>query len=155
MRFVIAHPLREFRLDAPEGSIALGDPIRIEQIVANLVSNAIKFSDEGTPVDVDIVREGVSVQIRVGDTGRGIPADKFGEIFEKFKRLEDPLRMETGGAGLGLFIVRQLARAMGGEVAVVSELGRGSTFTVTLTVSNSQTTAAQAPPERRAQDLAG
>jgi signal transduction histidine kinase len=151
--FVIAHPLREFRLEAEEAAVALGDPIRIEQIVANLVSNAIKFSDEGTPIDVEVVREGVSIQIKVRDTGRGIPADKFGEVFEKFKRLEDPLRMETGGAGLGLFIVRQLARAMGGDVGVESELGKGSTFTVTLTVSSSA--AAAAPPERRAGDLAG
>src|SRR5437588_1030607 len=152
--FVIAHPMREFRLEAPEGSIALGDPIRIEQIVANLVSNAIKFSDEGMPIDVEIVREGVSVQIKVHDTGRGIPADKHDEIFEKFKRLEDPLRMETGGAGLGLFIVRQLARAMGGDVSVESVLGKGSTFTVTLTVSSSSVPAV-APPDRRASDLAG
>ena len=152
--FVIAHPLREFRLDAADGAVALGDPIRIEQIVANLVSNAIKFSDEGAPVDVEIAREGVSVQIKVHDTGRGIPADKHDEIFEKFKRLEDPLRMETGGAGLGLFIVRQLARAMGGDVSVESELGRGSTFMVTLTVSSSSVPTV-APPERRASDLAG
>ncbi|HLW16628.1 MAG TPA: ATP-binding protein [Actinomycetota bacterium] len=153
--FVIAHPLREFRLEAEEGAIALGDPIRIEQIVANLVSNAIKFSDEGTPIDLEIVREGVSVHIKVRDTGRGIPADKFEEVFEKFKRLEDPLRMETGGAGLGLFIVRQLARAMGGEATVESELGKGSTFTVTLTVSSNAAAAAVAPPERRTSDLAG
>ena len=152
--FVIAHPLREFRLDAADGAVALGDPIRIEQIVANLVSNAIKFSDEGAPVDVEIAREGVSVQIKVHDTGRGIPADKHDEIFEKFKRLEDPLRMETGGAGLGLFIVRQLARAMGGDVSVESVLGKGSTFTVTLTVSSSSVPAV-APPDRRASDLAG
>ena len=152
--FVIAHPLREFRLEAEEGAVALGDPIRIEQIVANLVSNAIKFSDEGTPIDVEIAREGVSVQIKVRDSGRGIPADKYEEVFEKFKRLEDPLRMETGGAGLGLFIVRQLARAMGGEATVESELGKGSTFTVSLTVS-SNAVAAVAPPERRETDLAG
>src|SRR5438874_1591065 len=152
--FVIAHPLREFRLDAADGAVALGDPIRIEQIVANLVSNAIKFSDEGTAVDVEIAREGVSVHIKVRDTGRGIPADKHEEIFEKFKRLEDPLRMETGGAGLGLFIVRQLARAMGGDATVESELGRGSTFMVTLTVSSSSVPTV-APPERRASDLAG
>ena len=128
-----------------------------------MILNGLGFSDRplslapqffaNKPVAL-LVREGVSVQIRVRDTGRGIPADKFDEIFEKFKRLEDPLRMETGGAGLGLFIVRQLARAMGGEVSVESELGKGSTFTVALTVSNSATTA-QTPPERRAQDLAG
>jgi PAS domain S-box-containing protein len=155
--FVIAHPLREFRVEAAGDVVALGDPIRIEQIVANLVSNAIKFSDEGAPVDIDVEREGVEVRLRVRDGGRGIPADKYEQIFEKFKRLEDPLRMETGGAGLGLFIVRQLARAMGGEATVESELGKGSTFTVTLPVSAAGAGVGQSGvgPERRETDLAG
>jgi signal transduction histidine kinase len=62
----------------------------------------------------------------------GIPADKLDEIFEKFRRLEDPMRMETGGAGVGLYIVRQLTQAMGGDVLVESAPGKGSTFTVWL-----------------------
>jgi len=156
--FVIAHPLREFRVEAAGDVVALGDPIRIEQIVANLVSNAIKFSDEGTPVDIDVTRDGSMIKLSVRDGGRGVPSDKYEEIFEKFKRLEDPLRMETGGAGLGLFIVRQLARAMGGEATVESELGRGSTFTVTmpLAAAGSGTGAASAPERRGHEDhLAG
>jgi len=137
--FKTGHPLRDFRLEAPEDYVAIGDPMRIEQVVANLVSNAVKFSDEGSPVDVQLDRAAHEIRFQVTDEGRGIPADKHEEIFEKFKRLEDPLRMETGGAGLGLFIVKQLVRAMGGTVSVTSVVGRGSTFTVSLPVAAPQT----------------
>ncbi|MFA5890747.1 MAG: ATP-binding protein [Actinomycetota bacterium] len=147
--FRVSHPSREFRFQAAEDLTVLGDAIRIEQVVANLVSNAVKFSDDGAPVDVEAEQTGKWIQIRVRDEGRGIPPDRTEEIFEKFKRLEDPLRMETGGAGLGLFIVRQLALAMGGSVQLESELGSGSTFTVLLPVS----AAAPALPQRRRSDL--
>lgn len=130
--FKLAQPHRDFRVQAPEALAALGDPMRVEQVVAHLVSNAIKFSDQGTPVDVTLSTDGARARIDVRDEGRGIPADKLDEIFEKFKRLEDPMRMETGGAGLGLYIVRELVAAMGGEVGVTSEVGRGSTFSVWL-----------------------
>ena len=130
--FRVAHPTREFRVRGHENVTCSGDPIRVEQIVANLISNAVKFSEEGTLVDVCVTPETRETIIEVTDEGRGIPADKFEEIFERFKRLEDPMVMETGGAGLGLYIVRELARAMGGTVSVRSEIGRGSTFTVTL-----------------------
>ncbi len=130
--FRASYPMRDFHLSV-EGSVwAMGDAMRLEQVVANLVSNAVKFSEEGTPVDVDIEQDAGDVSIRVRDAGRGIPADRVDEVFEKFKRLEDPLRMETGGAGLGLFIVRQLTAAMGGSVELESEVGVGSTFTVTI-----------------------
>ena len=147
--FRLAHPMRDFQIDAPGGATALGDSIRVEQIVANLVSNAVKFSEEGAPVFVSVDADDAQVTIRVRDEGRGIPADKRDEIFEKFKRLEDPLVMETGGAGLGLFIVAQLAAAMAGSVAVVSELGHGSTFTVTLPLAGP---GAPSLPMRRASD---
>lgn len=106
--------------------------MHVEQIVAHLVSNAIKFSEQGSTVEVRARLEDIRVRIDVRDEGRGIAPEHFDVIFEKFKRLEDPMRMETGGAGLGLYIVRELAVAMGGEVAVESEVGRGSTFTVWL-----------------------
>lgn len=130
-----AHPHREFELDVEQQArVAAGDPLRVEQILANLVSNAVKFSEDGTPVRVAVDGEGDSgrVRIRVRDEGMGIPADKQEAIFEKFRRLEDPMRMETGGAGVGLYIVRQLAQAMGGEASVDSTPSKGSTFTVWL-----------------------
>ncbi len=129
------HPMREFDLHVDEDTTASGEAMRIEQIIAHLLANAVKFSEEGTPVDVSVDRDGPEVKICVRDEGRGIPADKHEEIFHKFKRVEDPLVMETGGAGLGLFIVRQLALAMGGSATVESTPGLGSTFTVTLPVS--------------------
>jgi PAS domain S-box-containing protein len=130
--FRISHPTRDFHLTSDEGVVAMADPLRLEQIVANLVSNAVKFSEEGTRIDIDIARADHDIRLRVHDQGRGIPADRMEEIFERFTRLEDPLRMTTGGAGLGLFIVKRLAQALGGSVSVESEVGTGSTFTVLL-----------------------
>jgi signal transduction histidine kinase len=126
-----SHPHRDFVLDIdPKSRVASGDPLRVEQMLANLISNAVKFSEDGTPVAVSVDDDSGRVRIRVRDEGMGIPADKQDEIFEKFRRLEDPMRMETGGAGVGLYIVRQLAYAMGGDAKVQSAPGKGSTFIV-------------------------
>lgn len=143
------HPHREFLLSVdPPARIAAGDPLRAEQMLANLISNAVKFSEDGTPVSVMVDEDGGRVRIRVRDEGMGIPQDKHQEIFEKFQRLEDPMRMETGGAGVGLYIVRQLANAMGGEAAVESALGKGSTFFVWLPSAAAQVVRpGQAPSE--------
>ncbi|MCA1832085.1 MAG: sensor histidine kinase [Actinomycetota bacterium] len=152
--FVRSHPHRDFIFDVqPEGKIAAGDPLRVEQMLANLISNAVKFSDEGTSVSVvvDLVDNG-QIRIQVRDEGMGIPAEKHQVIFEKFRRLEDPMRMETGGAGVGLYIVKQLAQAMGGDCEVESALGKGSTFTVFLPSAASQV---QRPGAKPHGELAG
>ncbi|MHB8511765.1 MAG: sensor histidine kinase [Actinomycetota bacterium] len=125
-----SHPHRAFVVSQDDSLTILADPLRAEQMISHIVSNAIKFSEEATPVTVAVSREDSSARIDVTDEGRGIPADKLEEIFERFKRIEDPLRMETGGAGLGLFVARQLARAMDATVTVSSRLGEGSTFTL-------------------------
>ncbi|HVL89158.1 MAG TPA: ATP-binding protein, partial [Actinomycetota bacterium] len=130
--FRASRPHRELIVSCEDGARAIGDSLRVEQILANLVSNAFKFSDDGTPVTVEARSVNGEAIIEVHDLGRGIPADKTEEIFERFKRLEDPLVMETGGAGLGLYIARKLARGMSGDVRVESEPGRGSTFRVHL-----------------------
>lgn len=102
------------------------------QVVANLVSNALKYSPASEPVHVRLDACGDAVSVQVTDRGRGIPANQLDKIFEKFHRVEDPMTMSTGGTGLGLFIARRLAQAMGGDITATSTLDVGSVFTVTL-----------------------
>lgn len=113
-----------------------GDPLRIRQIIANLVSNAVKFTEHGK-VNVRVSgqftgpREYI-VQIRVEDTGTGIPADKLLHIFDKFTQADGSVSRKFGGTGLGLAITQSLVELHGGTIQVQSELGQGSTFIVTL-----------------------
>jgi PAS domain S-box-containing protein len=108
------------------------DREKVQQILVNLLANAMKFTPAGGTVDLDWKLEEESVIIRVRDTGPGIPPDKLEQIFEPFVQLRSPGSVPTGGTGLGLPISRDLARAMGGEVTASSTLGVGSVFTVTL-----------------------
>jgi signal transduction histidine kinase/CheY-like chemotaxis protein/HPt (histidine-containing phosphotransfer) domain-containing protein len=122
---------------APSHPITLlGDPLRLRQIVANLLSNAIKFTDQGSVrVKLDFsppVGERVNVVIQVTDTGLGIAPEKLASIFEKFTQADGSITRKYGGTGLGLAITRRLVEMHGGDVRVESELGKGSTFRVTL-----------------------
>jgi signal transduction histidine kinase/FixJ family two-component response regulator len=105
-----------------------GDPNRLRQIIQNLVSNAIKFTESGS---VTIIAsgddDGLTIQVR--DTGMGIPANKLGELFQKFRQVDESTTRRFGGTGLGLSICRELAQAMGGRIGVESTEGVGSTFT--------------------------
>jgi signal transduction histidine kinase len=127
-----SHPHRLVWIDESEPVMAIADALRIRQVLANLLDNAIKFSPPDSVVRVYVGRDGRRAAVSVVDTGRGIPADRVDEIFRKFRRLEDPDHMETGGPGLGLFVVDQLMRAMGGSIEVRSRPGHGSAFTVRL-----------------------
>jgi signal transduction histidine kinase len=118
---------------------ASGDPVvvradreKVRQIVVNLVSNACKFTPRGGSIEVDCVRSDRSVELRVTDTGPGVPAHKLDAIFEPFVQLDNGLSRATAGTGLGLAISRELARAMGGELSASSTWGQGSTFILTL-----------------------
>ncbi len=105
-----------------------GDPNRVVQIVQNLVSNGIKFTETGG-VTVIATSEDDGLTIQVRDTGIGIPAAKIGELFQKFRQVDESITRRFGGTGLGLSICRELAQAMGGDVRVESRDGEGSTFT--------------------------
>ena len=132
--------------DLPAGEVAAAcDPVRVVQIVSNLVSNALKYSPADSHVAVRLTVDAGQAHISVIDEGRGIPADQLERIFDKFHRVEDPMRMTTAGTGLGLFIAQQLAEAMGGSLSVSSTLGVGSTFTFSLPVP------AEGPPEGQAE----
>jgi PAS domain S-box-containing protein len=117
----------------PEAPVFVScDPVRAVQVVGNLISNALKYSPATTQVDVAVTAYDGNARVTVTDRGRGIPADQLEAVFDKFHRVEDPLTMTTGGTGLGLYIARQLARAMGGDVVLRSTLGAGSTFVLVL-----------------------
>jgi signal transduction histidine kinase len=107
------------------------DRLKLKEIVHNLVSNALKFTQQGEVV-VHIRREGRQVRIDVQDTGSGIPRDAQARIFEMFERVDTAPGPRASGVGLGLYIVKSLTQMMGGTVALSSEPGRGSQFTVWL-----------------------
>ncbi len=110
-----------------------GDPTRLNQIVTNLVGNAIKFTNTGGSVSVSASPDGdTGVRIEVRDTGVGIDAERIGTIFESFKQEDDSVTRKYGGTGLGLSITRQLVRLFGGTIDVSSTKGEGSSFTAVL-----------------------
>ncbi len=108
------------------------DRERAQQVVLNLLSNAIKFTSPSGHITVDWTASDGVVDIRVADTGCGIPADKLEAIFDPFVQLNPGARGASEGVGLGLAISRDIARNMGGDVLVQSEPGVGSTFTLRL-----------------------
>ncbi|HYJ81227.1 MAG TPA: HAMP domain-containing sensor histidine kinase [Allosphingosinicella sp.] len=123
---------RRVRIDSPaanDGLPAAGDFRRALQIVVNLLTNAIRYSPEGGQIWIRADREGDLAALVIADQGKGIAEEHQARIFEKFERV-DP--SEAGGTGLGLYIARRLARAMGGDVAVDSAPGQGARFTFTL-----------------------
>ena len=107
-------------------------PLRLVQVLANLISNAHKYSPTDQEVRLRVWRDNGWAMAAVADRGRGIPREELDRVFEKFHRVEDPMTMTTGGTGLGLYIARELTRAMGGEIEATSAPRRGSTFTVRL-----------------------
>ncbi len=106
------------------------DGNKLRQIVTNLLSNAVKFTPEGGRVTLRAGVEGDSLVVQVTDTGVGIAPEHQEMVFQKFRQTSSTLTREQGGSGLGLSIVRELARLLGGDVELKSDLGRGSTFTV-------------------------
>ena len=104
-----------------------GDPQRIGQLITNLTNNALKFTDSGA-VEVGLDEWEDQLRLQVSDTGPGIPQDKVTKIFQRFYQLDNSNTRASGGAGLGLAIVREIVSSMGGELQVETELGVGTTF---------------------------
>jgi len=117
--------------------ICLGDPVRIRQIVSNLLGNAIKFTEGGYVMVSAELPDGVKTRMRfsVKDTGVGIPTSRLEAVFESFTQSDASTTRKFGGTGLGLTISRQLARLMGGDISVTSRLGLGSEFIVELPIA--------------------
>jgi signal transduction histidine kinase len=125
----------EPRLDSGAGPV-LGDPDRLQQVVWNLLSNAVRFTPRGGEVQVRLGRKGMEVELLVSDTGAGIEPDFLEHVFERFRQADSRPSREYGGLGLGLAITRDLVELHGGSIRVASEgPGHGASFTVTLPVA--------------------
>ncbi len=108
------------------------DREKLQQVLVNLLTNAIKYTEPGGEIHVACATDVASVSIAVIDTGIGIPQDKLMSIFEPFVQVDAGTTRSNEGVGLGLAISRDLARGMGGDIAVESKVGIGSTFVLTL-----------------------
>lgn len=136
--YVMMHPalvrkgLRTQGFDCAEDIAVHADRDRTLQILTNLVTNAVKFTDAGGEVGISCTVVGDTVYLVVSDSGIGIPAHKQGSVFEPFTQVSSNLTESKGGVGLGLAISRDLARAMGGDLTLESTIGEGSRFTLSL-----------------------
>ena len=117
---------------APGLPDVLADPHRIHQAISNFISNAVKFSPDGSEIVVGARRKNDHVEIYVTDHGIGIPRGEQGQLFTRFHRAANAHSPDTPGAGLGLYVTKGIVEAHGGSVGVASDLGRGSTFSLTL-----------------------
>jgi signal transduction histidine kinase len=122
----------EFVGPEDESLVMVGDPDRLEDVLSILLDNAGKYTPSGGSVTLQTVRRRDEVTITVGDTGRGIPATDLPRLFDRFFRSEQARAEGESGFGLGLAIAKSIVESMGGSISVVSELGSGTTFTITL-----------------------
>jgi len=106
----------------------LADADKFDQILTNLISNALKYSPSGGEIVVRVASDEDVLHVAIQDSGIGIPADKLGRIFEKFERVDDRDTRSAGGTGIGLFLVKHLVERHQGHINVESELGKGSSF---------------------------
>jgi signal transduction histidine kinase len=112
--------------DVPQSLIS--DRTRLHQILVNLVGNAIKFTSKGK-ISIHVFRSDIDHwTMEVTDTGPGIPPEAQGFVFEPFRQVDDPIRRRHGGSGLGLSIVKELTRLLGGSITLSSAVGSGTTF---------------------------
>jgi two-component system, OmpR family, sensor histidine kinase BaeS len=148
LRSLVERTTQTFQAQAVEKQIALThelaqdipplnlDAQRIEQVLRNLVSNALQYSPAGAQVMVKLAHQGNTVRVEVNDTGPGIPADALAQIFERFWRGDKSRSRMLGGSGLGLAIAKQWIEAHGGEIGVTSQIGQGTTFWFTLPIES-------------------
>jgi two-component system sensor histidine kinase SenX3 len=129
------------------GALVSCDRRQVVSAIANLIDNAVKYSEQGSPVTVSTALHGDVVEVSVRDAGIGIPSRDLERIFERFYRVDQARSRDTGGTGLGLSIVRHVARAHGGDITVESVEGQGSTFRFVLPLEPES--AALRPPQQQ------
>jgi PAS domain S-box-containing protein len=139
---------RRFHINVPEGgAVVLGDRDRLEQVLGNLLENAIKYSPEGSEIFVNVEERGDLIITSVCDRGIGIPTDELNQVFERFHRGRQVSSTNYGGLGLGLYITKQIVDRHGGSIWVESKEGAGTTFYFSLPVA--RVAAAEPVPQQR------
>jgi PAS domain S-box-containing protein len=134
--FQVQHPTRSIRMMVDAGdAIVVADPDRMRQVIDNLLSNALKYSAEGTNIDLEVEVVGSEMLTSVSDHGIGIPRDEIPQLFERFHRARNVSSRYYGGLGLGLYIARAIIESHDGTISVQSVEGQGSTFTMRLPVA--------------------
>ncbi|HEX7828576.1 MAG TPA: ATP-binding protein [Thermoanaerobaculia bacterium] len=143
---------RRFHVSVPDDSkIVSGDRDRLEQVLGNLLENAVKYSPDGSDITVTVDDRGDSFLTAVCDRGIGIPADELGQVFERFHRGRQVSSTNYGGLGLGLYITKQIIERHGGTIWVDSKEGQGTTFYFSLPVADPSAIAAISPAQVGAQ----
>jgi PAS domain S-box-containing protein len=143
---VLSKGLRYTYRSGDKSAAVLADPEKLQQIVLNLLGNAVKFTDTGGSITLSTAVKDECVEISVEDTGAGVPREKLATILEPFVQAERRLNQPVQGVGLGLAISQDLARGMDGEIRVRSAVGKGSTFTLSLPRAPLQQLADRASP---------
>ncbi|GAB6898835.1 sensor histidine kinase [Kineosporia succinea] len=128
----IIYPDLDLIVESPPSLPVLGDAARLQQVLRNLVGNAVQHTPPGTRVRLVLTQAGPEARVAVTDDGPGIPAADLPRLFDRFWRAEASRSRDHGGSGLGLAIVQAIVRAHGGRVGVVSEVGTGTTVSLYL-----------------------
>jgi signal transduction histidine kinase len=124
---------QHFDMQIPDAPLWLaGDPLRLEQVLYNLLGNAVKYSPHGGAITLSITEQDDTVLIAIRDQGMGIPADDLPHLFERFYRASNVSVDNISGVGIGLYVVKEIVSLHGGTVTIQSEEGHGSTFTICL-----------------------
>jgi heavy metal sensor kinase len=138
MRLLAEEKSITFRFDLGAGVEVVGDPSRLQQLVVNLLDNAIRYTSEGGGISVSTTRQGHRAILTVADSGAGIPPEALPHVFERFYRADKARTRYSGGSGLGLSIVKAICTAHHGEIEISSTEGVGTSVTVLLPLSNAQ-----------------
>jgi signal transduction histidine kinase len=123
------------RVDVPGGTAVVADRWRLEQVLTNVLDNALKYSPSGSPVEVEARVDADAVSIHVRDLGIGVHPDHHDAIFQRFHQVDQSSTRRHGGLGLGLHLARELSREAGGDISIESTPGTGSVFTITFPIS--------------------
>lgn len=131
---------RRFHLNVPDGNkVVIGDRDRLEQVLGNLLENAVKYSPDGSEIFVSVEDRGDQLVTSVADRGMGIPPDELSQVFERFHRGRQVSSTNYGGLGLGLYITKQIVERHNGSIWVESKEGTGTTFSFSLPVASVET----------------